>query len=89
MVGIMATSLFQTLRTATQRVAVAAVSPHRSKRYATSLYPSQLAGLTEDQYELKDAVEQFAQAEIAPRAEEIDRTNTFPMARLQKIVHEV
>lgn len=36
-------------------------------------------GLGDDINALRDAVRQFAQAEIAPRAAEIDRTDEFPM----------
>lgn len=42
-------------------------------------------GLGEDIDMLRDTVYRFAQAEIAPRAEDIDRTNTFPMDLWRKM----
>ena len=36
-----------------------------------------LNGLTDDQMQLRESVMNFAQAELAPYAEEMDRTNTF------------
>lgn len=41
-------------------------------------YPTLNFGLGEEIDMLRDAVNQFAQAEIAPRAEQIDRDNLFP-----------
>lgn len=51
----------------------------RSGVRAYSGFNHDLAGLTEDQAELRSVVETFAQKEIAPRAAEIDKTNEFPM----------
>ncbi|KII86991.1 hypothetical protein PLICRDRAFT_31111 [Plicaturopsis crispa FD-325 SS-3] len=48
-------------------------------RSVSSFYNHDIAGLTSEQLEFKDAVDQFALREIAPRAAEIDRTNTFPI----------
>mgnify|MGYP003438971407 CR=1 FL=1 len=42
-------------------------------------YPTLKFGLNEDIDMLRDAVYQMCQKEIAPRAAEIDRDNTFPM----------
>ena len=41
-------------------------------------YPTLNYNLGEDVDALRDATFQFAQAEIAPRAAEIDETNQFP-----------
>ena len=46
---------------------------------AYSGFSHELAGLTEDQAELRSVVETFANKEIAPRAAEIDKLNEFPM----------
>ncbi|KAL4067781.1 acyl-CoA dehydrogenase/oxidase [Scleroderma yunnanense] len=43
-----------------------------------STYNVDIAGLTEEQAEFRNAVSEFAQRELSPRAAEIDRTNTFP-----------
>ncbi|KAG2019978.1 acyl-CoA dehydrogenase [Coprinopsis cinerea AmutBmut pab1-1] len=50
---------------------------HASRR-SVSTYNADIAGLTEEEAEFRNAVNDFAQKEIAPRAEEIDKTNTFP-----------
>ena len=42
-------------------------------------YPSLNFGLGEEIDMLRDTVYRFAQAEIAPRAEKIDKDNQFPM----------
>ena len=42
--------------------------------------------LTEDQSMIRDMVREFALAEVAPNAEEIDETHTFPMDTWKKIV---
>lgn len=51
----------------------------RSGVRAYSGFNHDLAGLTEDQAELRSVVETFANKEIAPRAAEIDKKNEFPM----------
>jgi len=44
----------------------------------TTSYPTLQFGLTEEATMIRDSVHAFAQAEIAPRAAEIDETNKFP-----------
>ncbi|KAJ7217063.1 acyl-CoA dehydrogenase NM domain-like protein [Mycena pura] len=48
-----------------------------SRRYA-SFYNADIAGLTDEEVEFRNAVTEFADKEVAPRAAEIDRSNTFP-----------
>ncbi len=45
----------------------------------SSRYPSLKFDLGDDIAMMRDAVEQFAQAELAPRAQQIDSDNEFPM----------
>ncbi|TBU35651.1 acyl-CoA dehydrogenase NM domain-like protein [Dichomitus squalens] len=74
-----ASVVFRTRATANARtVAVAAQRRH------ASFYNTDVAGLTEEQAEFRNAVHEFAEKEIAPRASEIDRTNTFPMDLWEK-----
>ncbi|MCL6415282.1 isovaleryl-CoA dehydrogenase [Aestuariirhabdus sp. Z084] len=47
-------------------------------------YPTLNFDLSEEIDMLRDAVYQFCQAELAPRAEEIDRSNEFPMDMWRK-----
>lgn len=47
-------------------------------RYNSSYNPH-VAGLTDEQSEFRQAVNTFANAELAPRAQDIDRQNAFPM----------
>lgn len=50
------------------------------RRFAsTSTYNVHIAGLDEEQTEFREAVAEFAQREVAPRAAEIDKTNNSPM----------
>ncbi|KAF8527045.1 acyl-CoA dehydrogenase NM domain-like protein [Gautieria morchelliformis] len=53
------------------------------RRHA-SFYNADLAGLTDEQVEFRNAVNDFAQREIAPRAAEVDRSNNFPMDLWEK-----
>lgn len=48
-------------------------------------YSSPLAGLTADQEELREAVASWAQAEVAPLAQQIDKEDLAPMALWKKI----
>lgn len=68
------------LRPALLRAAVAPTRPVRPHaRLVHTFYNESLAGLTSDQAELRDAVSSWAQSRVAPRAQEIDSTNTSPM----------
>ncbi|KAF8163414.1 isovaleryl-CoA dehydrogenase [Crassisporium funariophilum] len=49
----------------------------RERRYVSS-YNVDVAGLTDEEAEFRNAVVDFAGKEVAPRAAEIDKTNTFP-----------
>ncbi|TFK76373.1 acyl-CoA dehydrogenase NM domain-like protein [Pluteus cervinus] len=44
-----------------------------------SVYNADVAGLTEEEAEFRNAVVEFAEKEVAPRAAEIDQTNKFPI----------
>jgi len=44
----------------------------------TTSYPTLQFGLSDDAIMIRDSVHQFAQSEIAPRAESIDKDNQFP-----------
>ncbi|KAJ7681744.1 acyl-CoA dehydrogenase NM domain-like protein [Mycena rosella] len=48
-----------------------------SRRFA-SFYNVEIAGLTDEEAEFRNAVNEFADKEVAPRAEEIDKSNNFP-----------
>ncbi|KAF9817813.1 hypothetical protein IEO21_03155 [Rhodonia placenta] len=50
-----------------------------------SHYNVDVAGLTAEQAEFRDAVAEFAQREVAPRAAEIDRSNNFPSDLWEKL----
>ncbi|KAI8814892.1 acyl-CoA dehydrogenase/oxidase [Cladochytrium replicatum] len=58
------------------------VNPFRSLWYNS--YNAAVAGLTPELTELREAVFDFAQKELAPRAEEIDKSNQFPMDMWKK-----
>ncbi|KAJ7481149.1 acyl-CoA dehydrogenase NM domain-like protein [Mycena galericulata] len=48
-----------------------------SRRHA-SFYNVEVAGLTDEEAEFRNAVNEFADKEVAPRAAEIDKSNNFP-----------
>ncbi|KAL1921162.1 uncharacterized protein VTP21DRAFT_10878 [Calcarisporiella thermophila] len=54
-------------------------------RAFASTYNSAVAGLTPEQEEFRLAVREFAERELAPRAADIDRTNTFPSDMWRKL----
>lgn len=55
----------------------------QSQTRLTSYFPidDNLFGLTDEQKQLREAVFQFAQKELAPKADDIDKTNSFPEMR--------
>ncbi|KAJ7735245.1 acyl-CoA dehydrogenase NM domain-like protein [Mycena maculata] len=60
--------------------------PHRAQRLVprftsrrnASFYNVEVAGLTDEEAEFRNAVNEFADKEVAPRAAEIDKSNNFP-----------
>ncbi|EGN95633.1 hypothetical protein SERLA73DRAFT_142459 [Serpula lacrymans var. lacrymans S7.3] len=60
-------------------------STRLQSRRNVSTYNVEVAGLTEEQAEFRNAVTEFAQREIAPRAAEIDRSNNFPSDVWEKL----
>ncbi|KZT26625.1 acyl-CoA dehydrogenase NM domain-like protein [Neolentinus lepideus HHB14362 ss-1] len=55
------------------------------QRRNASFYNADIAGLTEEQAEFRNAVSDFAQKEVAPRAAEVDRSNNFPSDLWEKM----
>ncbi|CCL99273.1 uncharacterized protein FIBRA_01288 [Fibroporia radiculosa] len=55
------------------------------QRRNASHYNADIAGLSEEQAEFRDAVADFAEREVAPRAAEIDRSNNFPTDLWEKL----
>ncbi|KAI9571381.1 acyl-CoA dehydrogenase NM domain-like protein [Boletus coccyginus] len=68
----------------TRLIRPSCLSSTAGRRFA-STYNVEIAGLSEEQAEFRNAVSEFAQRELAPRAAEIDRTNTFPMDVWEKL----
>ena len=76
--------------TASRALASAAAGPSRAPavhtaRRAASFYSPQLAGLTDEQAELRQAVADFAAAEVDPIAARVDRDNEFPQELWTKL----
>jgi len=57
----------------------------RSYVSISSLYNSSVAGLSEDEEDFRASIHEFAQLELAPRAQDIDRANTFPSDMWRKL----
>ncbi|KAJ7172022.1 isovaleryl-CoA-dehydrogenase [Mycena filopes] len=52
--------------------------PSFTARRHASYYNVEVAGLTDEEAEFRNAVDEFASKEVAPRAAEIDKSNNFP-----------
>ncbi|KAG1877666.1 acyl-CoA dehydrogenase NM domain-like protein [Suillus subalutaceus] len=59
------------------------VTNQRSRQIST--YNVDIAGLTEEQAEFRNAVAEFAERELAPRAAQIDKSNNFPSDIWEKL----
>jgi len=69
---------FRSVSRLSTRPATTALRPAVQRR-SVSTYNTEVSGLTDEELEFRTAVADFAQKEVAPRAEEIDKTNTFPI----------
>ncbi|KAI8812374.1 acyl-CoA dehydrogenase/oxidase [Cladochytrium replicatum] len=74
--------MFHSLLRRAPRSILRAVNPIRSLSYNS--YNAAVAGLTPELTELREAVFDFAQKELSPRADEIDKSNQFPMDMWKK-----
>ncbi|KAJ6531614.1 acyl-CoA dehydrogenase NM domain-like protein [Mycena vulgaris] len=54
------------------------IVPSIASRRHASFYNVEIAGLTDEEAEFRNAVNEFADKEVAPRAAEIDKSNNFP-----------
>ncbi|KAJ7940167.1 acyl-CoA dehydrogenase NM domain-like protein [Mycena leptocephala] len=54
------------------------ILPSFTARRHVSFYNVEVAGLTDEEAEFRNAVNEFADKEVAPRAAEIDKSNNFP-----------
>ncbi|SAL94896.1 hypothetical protein [Absidia glauca] len=78
--------LFNVGRTINQASKVPNIAFSQCRQMATvGTYNSAVANLTPDQEELREAVHNFAQNELAPRAAEIDKKNEYPMDMWKKL----
>ncbi|KZT39229.1 acyl-CoA dehydrogenase NM domain-like protein [Sistotremastrum suecicum HHB10207 ss-3] len=73
------------LRTAAQSRRPIPSSAVVGKRLYATHYNADIAGLTEEQAEFRNAVSEFAAKELAPRAADIDRSNDFPPDLWEKL----
>ncbi|KAL0946823.1 hypothetical protein HGRIS_012992 [Hohenbuehelia grisea] len=56
-----------------------------AQRGAATFYNAEVAGLTEEQAEFRNAVAEFANREVSPRAADVDKSNNFPMDLWEKM----
>ncbi|KAI0705911.1 acyl-CoA dehydrogenase/oxidase [Cytidiella melzeri] len=78
-------SAIRCLARSTLRMARPSLRTSYLTRRHVSFYNTDIAALTEEQTEFRDAVTEFAKKEVAPRAAEIDKTNTFPSDLWEKM----
>ncbi|ORX45128.1 acyl-CoA dehydrogenase NM domain-like protein [Hesseltinella vesiculosa] len=57
---------------------------HHKHMATTATYNAAVANLTSDQEELREAVHNFVEGELSPRAADIDKSNSFPMDMWKK-----
>ncbi|KAF9345072.1 hypothetical protein BGX34_005048, partial [Mortierella sp. NVP85] len=76
------------LQRATTRLPSLAATARMNGLRATAVrynsYNAYVAGLTDEQNEFRLAVQRFVNEELAPRAQDIDRENAFPMDMWKK-----
>ncbi|KAM0790114.1 hypothetical protein ACM66B_005440 [Microbotryomycetes sp. NB124-2] len=77
-------SLLRQAHSASRRRSAGAVQHNATARRAFSGYSADLAGLTDEQAELRETVASFADKEVAPLAEQTDKDNAFPMHLWEK-----
>ncbi|KAK7694010.1 hypothetical protein QCA50_003586 [Cerrena zonata] len=78
-------SLQSLTRRSITSVARNAIRSQLAQRRHASFYNANIAGLTEEQAEFRNAVTEFAEKEVAPRAADIDRSNNFPSDLWEKM----
>ncbi|KAH6581985.1 hypothetical protein BASA61_008732 [Batrachochytrium salamandrivorans] len=83
--GVAFTALRNTTTTFRHSIVPAAFAAASKRGIAYDCYNVPVAGLSDELEELRQSVHDFAQRELAPRADEIDKTNTFPMDMWRKL----
>ncbi|KAI9202226.1 acyl-CoA dehydrogenase/oxidase [Polychytrium aggregatum] len=75
----------RSLRSLARTAKAPIVAPHRRFLSTYDSYNTAVAGLSPELAELREVVHDFAQKELAPRAEQIDKQNAFPMDMWKKL----